>query len=241
MAGGTFIAELNFLKFVLDDFPKMFRSSFIRLWDQTISSLPCYQSWDDSVLVRNLLQKSESGKAAMPACNSMVSINELNCTALLIATIYVNTFALGTAKAKETLHALYLKGKKPTPFRSSVIGSNGNMEQTLALSTDQLRLLRNMLCHIPSPCIELVDFNQYLQLAKDALTANGVSVKYIEDIECLGDEQFSTSKITRIKIQLPECNKFLQREVGNVMSAITKKPGCAKELVMNGNCAYLKF
>ena len=231
MAGNTFIAELNFIKFVLDDCSKMFRSSFIRLWDKTISALPGYQSWDDSLLVRNLLQKSESWKAAIPACNSMVSINDWDSTALFIATIYVSTFALRTAKVKKTLHALYLKGKKPSSFHSS--GASGNMEQTLALPTEQLRLLRNKLCHMPSPCIELVDFNQYLQLA-----ANGVSVKYIEGIECLGEEEFPTSKITRIKIQLPQCNKFLQRDVGNVMSAIAKKPGCAKELVMNGNCAY---
>ena len=238
MAGNTFIAELNFIKFVLDDCSKMFRSSFIRLWHKTISALPGYQSWDDALLVRNLLQKSESWKAAIPACNSMVSINEWDSTALFIATIYVNTFALCTAKAKKTLHALYLKGKKPSPFHSSVIGASGNMEQTLALSTEQLRLLRNTLCHMPLPFIELVDFNQYLLLAKDAFTANGVSVKYIEGIECLGEEEFPSSKITRIKIQLPQCNKFLQRDVGNVMSAIAKKPGCAKELVMNGNCAY---
>ena len=246
MAGKTFSKEeLNFFKFssiVLDEFPKMLRSSFISLWDRKISTLPGYQAWDDSVHVRNLLLKIEGGKTDIPTNKS---INEWDCTALFKATIYSNTFALGTAKARKTLYALYLKGTKPSPFHSSVISSSGNMDETLALSIDQLRLLRNTLCHISSPCIELADFTQYLQLAKDAFTANGVSVKCIEDIECLGEEEFPTSKISdlndRIKIELPECNKFLQQEVEHVMSAIAKKPVCAEELIMNGNCAYLEF
>ncbi|CAB3996059.1 Nephrocystin-3 [Paramuricea clavata] len=209
--------ELNFFKFssiVLDEVPTMLRQTFITMWDNKISTLPGYQVWDDSAMVRNLLLTREGGKADIPTNKS---INEWDCTALFKATIYSNTFGLTTCKSTKTLCQQYLKGKKPSPFHSSVISLSGNPDETVTLAIDQLRLLRNTLCHIPKPKISKVDFNYYIQLAKDAFTATGVPVVRIDDIGCLKEEDFPTAKVNDLidgmKTELQETNKFLQQEV----------------------------
>jgi hypothetical protein len=155
----------------------------------------------------------EGGKSDIPINKS---INEWDCTALLKATIYSNTFGLVTCKSTKTLYHQYLKGKKPSPFHS-VISPTGNPDETVTLAIDQLRLLRNTLCHIPKPTISKVDINYYIQLAKDAFTATGVSVVGIDDIGCLKEEDFPTAKVNELsdgmKTELQETNKFLQQEV----------------------------
>ena len=122
-------------------------------------------AWDDSITVRNLLRKREGGTTDIPTSKS---INEWDCTALFRATIYSNTFGRGTSKPTKTLNQQYIKGKKPSPFHSSVIGASGNQDESITLAIDQLRLLRNALCHTPKPTLALAKFNNFIQLVKNA-------------------------------------------------------------------------
>ena len=208
--------ELNFFKFsctVLDEFPKMLRETFIKMWDTKIASSPGYMVWDDSITVRNLLLKREGGKTDIPTNKS---INEWDCTALFKATIYSNTFGRGTSISLliKTLSQQYLKGKKPSPFHSSVISASGNQDENITLAIDQLRLLRSALCHTPMPTLALAKFNNFVQLVKNAFTACGVSVVRIDEIGCLGEEDFPTEQVNelndRMKIEEQENSAFMQ-------------------------------
>ena len=232
--------ELNFFKFssiVLDEFPKMLRETFIKMWDTKIAALPGYMAWDDSITVRNLLLKREGGKTDIPTNKS---INDWDCTALFKATIYSNTFGRGTSKSTKTLSQQYLKGKKPSPFHSSVISTSGNQDETVTLAIDQLRLLRNDLCHTPKPTLGLGEFNNFIQMVKDAFTACGVSVVRIDEIGCLEEEDFPTEQVNklndRIKIELQEINRFLQHKISDSIDEIHDKFDHAFN---KGRCLYI--
>ena len=219
--------ELNFLKLasiVHDEFPKMLRHTFETIWNIKIA--PGYQVWDDSPAVRNLLQIREGGKTNIPTNKSF---NEWDCTALFKATIYSKTFGVTTSTATKTLSEQYLKGKKPNPFHSSVVSPTGNQDESLALAIDQLRLLRNELCHISGASVSKTDFDQFVLLAKGAFTATGFTGDRIDDIGNLREEDFPTGKVNelkeRVKVDLQEYNKslqeynkFLQDEVIQILS-----------------------
>ena len=241
--------ELNFFKIssiVLDEFPKMLRETFIKMWDTKIASSPGYMVWDDSITVRNLLLKIEGGTTDIPTNKS---INEWDCTALFKATIYSNTFGRGTSKSTKTLSQQYLKGKKSGPFHSSVISPSGNQDETVTLAIDQLRLLRNALCHTPKPSLALAKFNNFIQLVKNAFTACGVSVVRIDEIGCLGEEDFPTEQVNelndRMKDEEQENTKFMQET--NAFLQDTSKflqdemTGTIKELVRLQNGEYLQI
>ncbi len=210
--------ELNFLKFasiVHDEFPKMLRHTFETIWNNKIApTLPGCHVWDDSPAVRNLLQIREGGKTDIPTYKSF---KEWDCTALFKATIYSKTFGVTTSTATKTLSEQYLKGKKPNPFHSSVVSPTGNQDESLALAIDQLRLLRNKLCHIFSGSVSKTDFDRFVLLAKDAFTATGFTGDRLDDIGSLREEDFPTGKVNelneRVKVDLQEYNKFLQDEV----------------------------
>ena len=214
--------ELNFFKFasiVLDEFPKLLRQTFITMWDDKIAPLSGYQVWDDSLAVRNLLLAREGGKTDIPTDKS---INEWDCTALFQATIYSKSFGLTTATSTKTLSQQYLKGKKPNPFHATLISPSGDQDESLTLAVDQLRLLRNILCHSPKPVLIKKKFDQYIQVAKDAFAVIGVATDRIDEISCLGEEDFPSNKINelneRIKDELQRCNKFLEDEVKQKLS-----------------------
>ena len=238
--------ELNFFKFssiVLDEFPKMLRETFIKMWDTKIAPSPGHMVWDDSITVRNLLLKKEGGATDIPTNKS---INEWDCTALFKATLYSNTFGRGTSKSTKTLSHQYLKGKKPGPFHSSVNSPSGNQDETVTLAIDQLRLLRNALCHTPKPTLALAKFSNFIQLVKDAFTACGVSVARIDEIGCLGEEDFPTEQVNdlndRMKIEEQENSAFMQ-ETNTFLQETSmflqhEMIGAMKELVrlQNGKC-----
>ena len=243
--------ELNFFKFssiVLDEFPKMLRETFINMWDNKIATLPGYIAWDDSVAVRNLLLAREGGKSDIP---TNTSINEWDCTALFKATIYSNTFGRATSKSTKTLSQQYLKGRKPSPFHSSLISPSGNQDETVTVAIDQLRLLRNALCHTPKPTLALTKFKNFIQLAKNAFAACRVSVVRIDEIGCLGEEDFPTEQVNelkdRMKIEKQENSAFMQ-ETNTFLQETTiflqhEMTGAIKELVrlQNGKCLEIKF
>ena len=202
--------ELNFFKFasiVLDEFPNMLRETFKTMWDKMVAIKPGYQVWDDSSTVRSLLLGSEGGRTVIPTHKS---ISEWDCTALFNATIYAKSFGV------TTLHQRYLRGRTTgtSGFHSSVISPTGNKEETLTLAIDQLRLLRNFLCHISKPRISKADFVKYVSLAKDAFAAASVSTHRIDDIGNLEEDDFPTEKVNELKenivSQLQDIRALLQ-------------------------------
>ena len=209
--------KLNFFKFssiVLDEFPKAVRQIFITLWDSKIAVLPGYQVWDDSTAVRNMFLKSEGGKTGIPTNQS---IDEWDCTALFQATMFAKTFRSSSGKGPtKTLNDLYVRGKKPAPgpFHPSVNSPTGNQDETYALAIDQIRLLRNTLCHSAKSEISKADFDQFVQLAKDALTAAKVSTTSIDAIGGLTEDDFPTAKVNILNEsllkELQANNQFLQ-------------------------------
>ena len=203
MAAKPFSKEqLNFFKFstlVLDEFPKMLRQIFVTMWDNKVSMKPGFIPWDDSTTVRNMLLTSEGGKTDIPTGKS---IEEWDCTALFKATIYAKTFGVPSSKGS-TFNDLYLKKVKPAPgsFHSSVQSPTGNQDETYALAIDQLRLLRNLLCHSPKPEINKTDFDVYVQLVTNALTAVNVDTGFVDVIGQMSEDDFPTEKVK----ELEEC------------------------------------
>jgi hypothetical protein len=188
--------QLNFFKFstlVLDEFPKVLRQIFITMWDSKVAVRPGFIPWDDSITVRNMLLKSEGGKTDIPTTKS---IEEWDCTALFKATIYAKTFGVPGSKGS-TLNDLYLKKVKRPPgsFHSSVQSSTRNQDETYAFAIDQLRLLRNTLCHSPKPEIIKTDFDNYVQLVTNALTAVNVNTAFVDTIGQMSEDDFPTEKV----------------------------------------------
>lgn len=211
--------QLNFFKFasiVLDEFSKALREIFVTMWDTKIAPLPTYQTWDDSAAVRSMLLISEGGKTEIPTNKSL---QEWDCTALFKATIYAQTFAITDSKGhKKTLSELYLKKKKLAPgsFHPSVNSPSGDSNETLALAIDQLRLLRNKLCHSKDSGIKKTTFDQYVQLTKDAFIAANVSPASVDAIGSLTESDFPTNKVNELKEcihELQASNRFLQEEI----------------------------
>ncbi|XP_078355867.1 uncharacterized protein LOC144651645 isoform X2 [Oculina patagonica] len=204
----TFSSEqLNFFKFstvVIDDFPDVMREAFVYMWDNRVASPPGVPKWDDSVTVLNLFLGKEGGVKKVPTLNK--SYKEWDCTALFKATLFAQTFAMpdGTGGVN-TLDKLYVRprGVSAGTFHHSVISPTGNTAETYALTLDQLRLLRNTLCHQSSTQkIDKAAFDHYILLAKDAFTALGQATTRIDDIGKLGEEDFPTARLQQVEDEL---------------------------------------
>ncbi len=187
--------QLNFHKFstlVLDEFPKVLRKVFINMWDSKVAITPGFIAWDDSPTVRNMLLTSEGGKTAIPTSKS---IEEWDCTALFGATIFAKTFG------DSTLNDLYLTKVKPASgsFHSSVQSPTGNQDETYALAIDQLRLLRNTFCHSSNAEIIKTDFDNYVKLVTNALTAINVNTAFVDDIGQMSEDDFPTEKVQKLQ------------------------------------------
>ena len=191
--------QLNFFRFstlVLDEFPKVLREIFIRMWDSKIAIKHGFISWDDSTTVRNMLFTSEGAKTDIPTGKS---IEEWDCTALFKATIFAKTFSTPGMK-NSTLNDLYLKTGKPAPgsFHSSVQSPTGNEDETYALVIDQLRLLRNTFCHSADAEVVKADFDHYVKLVQNALTAVKLDTSFVDDIGQMSEDDFPTEKVQKL-------------------------------------------
>ncbi|CAB3995381.1 Hypothetical predicted protein [Paramuricea clavata] len=217
--------ELNYFKFasiVLKEFPDALRSIFVDMWDTKVAASSTV--WDDSPFVRNILHNNEAPNTKIPTNKSF---KEWHCTALFQATLYARTFALPDSTGKKkTLGEIYLKGRKPVPapFHSAVRSSSGDANETIALAFDQLRLLRNSLCHTTSPCMNKVTFDDYVKHAKDAFTALNFSTTSLERIGNLKESDFPTNKVQKLKENISrqrnDYHLFLQSKVIDEMSGI---------------------
>ena len=204
------LEQLNFFKFatvVLDEFPTALRKVFVHLWDTIVAPIPRFMAWDDSPLVRNMFLHEEGGKTKSVPTNK--SYKEWDCTALFEATLYAQSFAVPVPGGKgKTLADQYVKphslpsGVLPPVFHPSVRSPSGNNDETLALALDQLRRLRNSLCHNSSSKIMKKTFDQYIQLSKDAFAALGQSFTRIDDIGKLAEGDFPTARVQQLELEM---------------------------------------
>ena len=209
--------QLNYFKFaaiVLNEFASALRQTFKSMWDNNFGHRPAYQMWDDSIAVRNLFLASEGGKTKVP---THLSYEQWDCTALFQATIHARSFTLRDSTGHlRTLSDLYVKHHKITHgmFHASVVSPGGNKAETFALAIDQLRLLRNSLCHSDSSEIDKATFDQYVQHAKEAFKALGVKTDSIDAIGGLIESDFPTKEVRKleegIKLETQAYIKFLE-------------------------------
>ena len=216
--------QLNFFKFaslVLNEFPKALRQTFKTMWDITHGHYPSFQLWDDSTTVRNMFAATEGGKTKVPVLHSY---NEWDCTNLFQATIFARTFAsVASTGSYTTLSDLYVKPRPVSygSFHACVVSPGGNMAETFALAIDQLRLLRNSLCHSTSSEMDKATFDQRVNYAKVAFQALGVPTAPIDALGSLTESDFPTNEVRqlerRIKEESREYIKFLEEMSSDVI------------------------
>ena len=201
------LEQLNFFKFssvVLDEFPITLRRVFVHMWDNQVAPTPGFQKWDDSPLVRNMFLSKEGGKTKYVPTDK--SYHEWDCTALFEATLYAQSFAMPDGSGRSaTLDKLYVKPRRlPIGIFHPVISSpSGDLTETFALSLDQLRLLRNTLCHQTSTQkIDKKTLAHYVQLARDAFAALGQDTTRIDEIGKLDEDDFPTSRLQKLEEEL---------------------------------------
>ena len=201
------LEQLNFFKFssvVLDEFPFVLRHVFVNMWDNQVAPTPGFQKWDDSPLVRNMFLSKEGGKTKYVPTGK--SYHEWDCTALFEATLYAQSFAMPDGSGRSaSLDKLYVKPRRlPIGiFHPVVLSHSGNQAETFALSLDQLRLLRNTLCHQTSTQkIDKKTFAHYVQLARDAFAALGQDTTRIDEIGKLDEDDFPTARLQKLEEDL---------------------------------------
>ena len=200
------LEQLNFFKFssvVLDEFPIALRQVFVHMWDNQVAPTPGFQKWDDSPLVRNMFLSKEGGKTKYVPTGK--SYHEWDCTALFEATLYAQSFAIPDGSGGlSTLNKLYVK---PRHLLSGtfhpVISIPGNEAETFALALDQLRLLRNALCHQTSTQkIDKTTFDYYIKLAREAFVALKQDTTRIDEIGKLEEDDFPTARLQKLEEEL---------------------------------------
>ena len=226
--------QLNYFKFAsiaLNEFPKALRQTFKSMWDKNFAHLPGYQLWDDSTAVRNLFLAIEGRNPKVP---THLSYEEWDCTALFQVTIYAKSFALPDSTGhQKTLSDLYVKPRKLAHgmFHASVVSTSANNAETVALAIDQLRLLRNSLCHSHTSEIDKPTFDQYVQYAKDAFTALGVKTDPIDTIGGL-ESDFPTNEVRKLEELIKEEYRayvsFLQQQQQQHLDGITSDMNAMK-------------
>ena len=194
--------ELNHFKclsLVLNEFPNALRQTFKTMWDTTIGHRPGYQLWDDSTAVRNLFVSEEGGTTKVPTHQSC---NEWDCTALFQATIFAKSFS----NHSKTLNDLYVKPRAVPygSFHGSVLSPRGDNAETFALAIDQLRRLRNTVCHSSRLEMDKATFDRNIQYAKEAFKALGISTGSIDAIGSLTASDFPTTEARKLEQQVRE-------------------------------------
>ena len=200
------LEQLNFFKFssvVLDEFPIALRQVFVHMWDTQVAPTPGFQKWDDSPLVRNMFLSKEGGRTKYVPTGK--SYHEWDCTALFEATLYAQSFAIPDGSGGlSTLNKLYVKPRHlPSGTFHPVLLIPGNEAETFALALDQLRLLRNALCHQTSTQkIDKTTFDYYIKLAREAFFALKQDTTRIDEIGKLEEEDFPTARLQKLEEEL---------------------------------------
>ena len=200
------LEQLNFFKFssvVLDEFPIALRQVFVHMWDTQVAPTPGFQKWDDSPLVRNMFLSKEGGRTKYVPTGK--SYHEWDCTALFEATLYAQSFAIPDGSGGlSTLNKLYVKPRHlPSGTFHPVLLIPGNEAETFALALDQLRLLRNALCHQTSTQkIDKTTFDYYIKLTREAFFALKQDTTRIDEIGKLEEEDFPTARLQKLEEEL---------------------------------------
>ena len=200
--------QLNFFKFsslVLNEFPKALRQTFKTMWDNTYGHRPGFQLWDDSTAVRNMFDSEEAKSGKKTKVPVLQSYNEWDCTNLFQATIFARSFAPPASTGSfTTLNDLYVKPRAVPygSFHACVVSSGGNMTETIALAIDQLRLLRNSLCHSTSSEMDKASFDQRVNYTRDAFQALGVSTAPIDAFVSLAESDFPTNEVRKLEARI---------------------------------------
>ena len=227
--------QLNFFKFaalVLNEFPKALRQTFKTMWDNTFGHRRGFQLWDDSTTVRNMFDSEEAKSGKKTKVPVLQSYNEWDCTNLFQATIFARSFAsviasVASTGSSSTLSDLYVKPRAVPygSFHACVVSPSGNMAETFALAIDQLRLLRNSLCHSISSEMDKPTFDQRVNYAKEAFQALGVPTAPIDALSSLTESDFPTNKVRQleknIKGETREYIKFLEEMSSDVIEMKT--------------------
>ena len=217
--------QLNFFKFsllILDEFPRALRQAFKTMWDNTYGGLPGFQLWDDSTAVRNLFATTEGGKTKVPIHQSY---NEWDCTNLFQATIFAQSFASSASTGSyTTLSDFYVKPRAVPhgSFHACVLSRDGNNEETFALAIDQLRRLRNSLCHSTSSKMDKLTFDQRVSYTKDAFKALGVPTATIDLVGSLTESDFPTNEVRRLDVGIREETRAYIKFLEDVSSDISE-------------------
>ena len=202
--------QLNFFKFaslVLNEFPKALRKTFKTMWDNSHAHRPGFQLWDDSTAVRKMFDSEEKTSGKKTKVPVLLSYNEWDCTNLFQATIFARCFALPASTSPfATLSDLYVKPRAVPygSFHACVVSPGGNMTETIALAIDQLRLLRNSLCHSTSSEMDKATFDQRVNYAKAAFQALGVPTASIDALGSLTESDFPTNEVRKLEKSIKE-------------------------------------
>ena len=200
--------QLNFFKFsslVLNEFPKALRQTFKTMWDNTYGHRPGFQLWDDSTAVRKMFDSEEAKSGKKTKVPVLQSYNEWDCTNLFQATIFAPSLATTVSTGPfATLSDLYVKPRAVPygSFHACVVSPGGNMTETFALSIDQLRLLRNSLCHSTSSEMDKATFDQRVNHAKAAFQALGVPTASIDALGSLTESDFPTNEVRKLEARI---------------------------------------
>ena len=197
--------QLNFFKFsslVLNEFPKALRQTFKTMWDNTYGHRPGFQLWDDSTAVRKMFDSEEAKSGKKTKVPVLQSYNEWDCTNLFQATIFARSFASpASTGSSTTLNDLYVRPRAVPygSFHACVVSPSGNMAETFALAIDQLRLLRNSLCHSISSEMDKATFDQRVNYTRDAFQALGVPTASIDALGSLTESDFPTNEVRKLE------------------------------------------
>ena len=247
------LEQLNYFKFatvVFDEFPTALRKVFVHLWDTKVAYTTGFIAWDDSLLVRNMFFKEEGGKTKSVPTNK--SYKEWDCTALFEATLHAKSFAVPKGKKGNTLANLHVKhlSLPKGKFHASVISTTGNNDETFALALDQLRLLRNSLCHNSNSEIDKKTFDQYIQRSKDAFAALGQSFTRIDDIGKLAERDFPAATVQQLELEhkreklraIEDSIYHIEDQVKDVASGVTNVSSEVEDVKkeVNDVCSQVK-
>ena len=115
---------------------------------------------------------------------------------------------------------------------------SGNTAETFALAIDQLRLLRNSLCHSDKSEIDKPTFDQYVQLAKEAFKALGIITDPIDAIGGLTESDFPTKEVRKLEESLrQETRSYIEclEELRSGVECLEEVRSGVDKLVAQGN------
>ena len=114
----------------------------------------------------------------------------------------------------------------------TLLSPSRNTAETYALAIDQLRILRNLLCHPDRSEIDKPTFDQYVQLAKEAFKALGIMTAPIDAIGGLTESDFPTKKVHKLEESLRQETRSYIECLEEVRSGVDKLIAQVEDLAL---------